>query len=316
MKLVKLTDIFHVEYGNSLQLNNLVEDENGINFISRTAKNNGVSAKVKLLETVSPTPKNTITVALGGSVLSTFLQPEQFYSGYHIYCLSPKGHMSDEEKLFYCSCIEANKYRYNYGRQANRTLRELLIPELNEIPEWVNKVNINKFNSANKPFNKNSNLKLEVRSWGYFEYQELFDIERGKGPRKKDLDGSGEIPFVTSSNSNNGWTSVTKESPIHDGNTIGVNRNGSVAEAFYQPIPFCSTEDVHIFKPKFKMNKYIGLFISTLIKREKYRYNYGRKWGIARMKVSKIKLPIDKNGKPDFEFMEQYIKSLAFSKQI
>ena len=64
------------------------------------------------------------------------------------------------------------------------------------------------------------------------------------------------------------------------------------------------------------MNKYIGLFFVTLIKMEKYRYNYGRKWGIARMNASKIKLPVNKAGKPDYEFMENYIKSLPFSKHI
>jgi hypothetical protein len=103
---------------------------------------------------------------------------------------------------------------------------------------------------------------------------------------------------------------------VHSGNVIGVNRNGSIAEAFYQPVPFCSTEDVHIFKPKFKINQYIALFMSTLIKREKYRYNYGRKWGIGRMKISKIKLPVASDGEPDFKFMEEYIKTLPFSKQI
>ena len=51
----------------------------------------------------------------------------------------------------------------------------------------------------------------------------------------------------------------------------------------------------------------------TLIRKEKYRFNYGRKWETERMKESLIKLPIDKNGNPDFEFMENYIKSLPYS---
>src|SRR4051812_22086417 len=84
-----------------------------------------------------------------------------------------------------------------------------------------------------------------------------------------------------SSDQNNGWTGFTTASPIHNGNTIGVNRNGSVAEAFYQPLPFCSTEDVHIFTPRFPMTKYAALFLATLIKKEKFRFNYGRKWGIG-----------------------------------
>jgi hypothetical protein len=49
---------------------------------------------------------------------------------------------------------------------------------------------------------------------------------------------------------------------------------------------------------------------------EKYRFNYGRKWHMERMKISKIKVPVGDKGKPDFRFMEQYIKALPFSKQI
>ena len=129
MNLVKVSDIFEVQYGNSFELNRLKQVPNGINFVSRTSKNNGVSAKVKKIKDIEPTPSGTITVSLGGSVLETFVQPEPFYSGYHIYCLTTKIKLTDEEKLFYCSCISANRYRYNYGRQANRTLRDLLIPD-------------------------------------------------------------------------------------------------------------------------------------------------------------------------------------------
>jgi hypothetical protein len=104
--------------------------------------------------------------------------------------------------------------------------------------------------------------------------------------------------------------------PLHLGNTIGVNRNGSVGEAFYQPEPFCSTEDVHIFTPKFKLNVYIALFLTTLIRQEKYRFGYGRKWGIERMKISTIRLPITEQSEPDWQYMENYIKTLPYSSQL
>lgn len=45
--------------------------------------------------------------------------------------------MSVEQKLFFCMCIRSNKFRFNYGRQANKTLRELLIPDIAEVPDWV-----------------------------------------------------------------------------------------------------------------------------------------------------------------------------------
>lgn len=315
MNLVPVSEIFEVQYGNSFELNSLKVIDKGINFVSRTAKNNGVSAKVKRITNVEPFPVGTITVSLGGSVLETFVQPEQFYTGYHIYCLTPKRKMSLEVKLFYCTCITANKYRYNYGRQANRTLRDLLIPDLQSVPKFVKNADLNKFDGLDKPL-IDKKINLDIKNWKWFVYEDLFDIERGRGPRKNELDGTGDTPFVTSSDQNNGWTDYTKATPIHKGNTIGVNRNGSVAEAFYQPLPFCSTEDVHIFTPKFKMSKYVALFLATLIKKEKYRYNYGRKWGIARMKTSTVKLPVDKSGQPDWKFMEDYIKTIKYSKQI
>ncbi|MCZ9892481.1 restriction endonuclease subunit S [Brachyspira hyodysenteriae] len=91
--------------------------------MSRGAKNNGVAARVKLLNNMKLNKSNTISVAVSGSVLEAFLQKEPYYTGYHIFILEPKLELSDIEMLFYCMCIRANKYKYNYGRQANRTLK-------------------------------------------------------------------------------------------------------------------------------------------------------------------------------------------------
>ena len=58
------------------------------------------------------------------------------------------------------------------------------------------------------------------------------------------------------------------------------------------------------------------MFLTTMIKQEKFRYAYGRKWGINRMETSRIKLPAIVNSKgnyePDWQYMESYIKSLPY----
>src|SRR5436309_1165 len=110
MKLVKISDLFEVRYGVNLELNRLTIDPSGINFVSRTARNNGVSAKVRPVEGVTPIEPGVLTVAGGGSVLETFVQPEPFYSGRDLYFLRPLYDMSLEEKLYYCMCIRSNKY--------------------------------------------------------------------------------------------------------------------------------------------------------------------------------------------------------------
>ena len=43
---------------------------------------------------------------------------------------------------------------------------------------------------------------------------------------------------------------------------------------------------------------------------------FGRAFTKDLIKETKLYLPIDDNQKPDYKFMEEYIKSLAFSKKI
>ena len=140
MKLIPVSDLFDVRLGSNLELNSLEIDPSGVNFVSRTALNNGVSARVKLIEGLEPIEGGVITVAGGGSVAEAFMQPETFYSGRDLFCLRSKTALTVEQKLFYCTCIRANKFRFNYGRQANKTLPTLLIPALSEVPPWVGKV--------------------------------------------------------------------------------------------------------------------------------------------------------------------------------
>lgn len=129
--------LFEVQYGTNLELLRLTQSADGVNFVSRTSKNNGVAAKVVRLEEIEPTPGGVLSVAAGGSVLETFVQFQPFYSGRDMYVLRPKDPMTAEELMFYAACIRANQWRYSYGRQANRSLKDLRVPVRSSIPSWV-----------------------------------------------------------------------------------------------------------------------------------------------------------------------------------
>lgn len=310
----KISDLFDVRYGVNLELNALKKDSCGINFVSRTAKNNGVSAKVMPISSIEPISAGTISVAGGGSVMESFLQTDPYYSGRDLYYLTPKVKLTDQQKLYYCACLRANKYRYNYGRQANRTLKDILIPDVNEIPKWVNNVGVDMFDGKDAPALQGQTPGLDTAFWKSFRLSELFELKKGKRLTKANMI-PGQTPFIGSIDNNNGVSTYVGQKPIHKDNTITVNYNGSVAEAFYQPTDFWACDDVNVLYPKFNMNPFNALFIATIIKAEKYRFNYGRKWHVERMNTSKIKLP-SKNKQPDFEFMENYIKSLPYSSSI
>lgn len=329
-KLFALNEIFNIIIGKSIDLNKLLHSPDGINYVGRTEENNGVTAKVIPLENVTIYKGNSITIPMvGHSTLKCSYQKEPFCVSQNIAILTLKDFTLNEYIAFYIIAnLRREAYRFSYGRTLSLERMEKLkirLPANDNLPDWKNmekfcedlslKNRISDFKIDSTPIIKQK-VDFPDRKWRWFVYNELFDIERGRGTRIKDLEENGDIPFITSIDQNNGLAGFTNTEPVHNGNVIGVNRNGSVGEAFYQPTPFCSTEDVHIFNPKFELNPYIAMFLVTLIRKEKYRFSYGRKWGIGRMQESKIKLPVDENNNPDWNFMENYIKSLPYSSKL
>ncbi len=152
---------------------------------------------------------------------------------------------------------------------------------------------------------------LEFSKFEYFTINDLFTVLKGKRITKLEME-KGSTYFMGSSEYNNANTAKIDKEPIFSANTLTVNYDGSVAEAFYQPFPYWALDSVNVLNPKFDLNVYIGLFIVTVIRQEKYRFNYGRKWGKEIMEKSRIKLPA-KNGRPDFSFMERYVRSISYS---
>lgn len=317
MPMLKLSKVFDIQYGHSLELNRLKRcGPQGIPFVSRKMGDNGIAAYVELIPGVMPNPAGDMTCALSGNgVLSTFIQERPYYTGFHVACLRPKETLSKQELLYYCTCIKANRYRYSFGRQANRSLKEILVPAPDDIPAWMKSVNIDLYKRALDPVSTTLVALPPLDRWEWFRLEELFEIKKGRRLTKANQ-VSGSVPFIGAIDKNNGLAGRIGQNPIHDGNTITVNYNGSVAEAFYQPIPFWASDDVNVLYPKFDLTPYVAMFIIALIRREKYRFNYGRKWHLERMNSSLIKLPIKSDGSPHWPCMESYIKSLAYSSQI
>ncbi|SDB81844.1 restriction endonuclease subunit S [Shouchella lonarensis] len=312
-----LSELFEITYGNQFDFNKMKVLENekeGVNFVGRSSQNHGVTANVKRLEEIEPFEAGLITVALGGT-LSSFVQEKPFYTAQNVAVLKPLQDMIFEEKVFYCICIRHNRFRYSaFGREANRTLKDLVVPSMNEIPEWVTITPHRDLFELRKPM-ISKRPRLDTSEWSWFELSELFDVKKGKRLTKANMT-EGDTLFIGAVDKNNGVTAKVGQEPIHKANTITVNYNGSVGEAFYQPEPYWCSDDVNALYPKFELNPYIALFLNTVIRQEKYRYNYGRKWHLQRMKPTKIKLPVDGKGIPDWDYMERFIKSLDLSGNI
>ena len=165
-------------------------------------------------------------------------------------------------------------------------------------------------------------------------FEKIFNIQRGESLYITDSE-TGDTPYASASAENNGISAYLNIQPNREGNCIVINYDGSVGEAYYHAQPFFASEK--IVTATFRnhpMTPYSAMFIITLIKKERYRFSYGRKWTVeASMKKSTIKLPIQKNADgtvfidntheysaegyiPDWSLMEKYIKSLPYSDRI
>ena len=149
---------------------------------------------------------------------------------------------------------------------------------------------------------------MNTDTWKWFFFDDLFFIKGSKTTPKLSLEeyGRGVYPYVTTQAVNNGIEDYY-DFYTENGNVFTVD---SAVAGFcaYQEKNFSASDHVEILVPLFDCNKYIALFLTTLINKEQYRYNYGRKCNQRNLKNSKLKLPVTSLGKIDWQWIEDYIK--------
>lgn len=158
-------------------------------------------------------------------------------------------------------------------------------------------------------------LNLNDREWKDFTFSDLFEVKRGESIYKQYME-KGDVPYVSASSANNGISDYCSKSN-RPANMISLAYDGSIGATFYQSTPwFASEKIVSITLKHHILNRYLALFFCQVISRQKVKYSYGYKWSVGiRMMRGRILLPINENGEPDYDFMEQYIKEREIAKR-
>lgn len=146
--------------------------------------------------------------------------------------------------------------------------------------------------------------------YGQFRISDIFEIENCKCSKVSELE-KGNIPYVGATNRNNGVLSFVdaKIDLITKGNCIAFicDGEGSVGYSIYKGEDFVGSTTIKVGRNP-KLNKYNGLFITTVADTVRGKYNFGYKRNETHLKAETLQLPIDLNGNPNWQFMEDYIK--------
>lgn len=320
-----------------------------IPFIGATASSNGITGyfSIDTIKESSKTgggrnealesklfPGKCIAVTNNGSVGYGYYQPYSFTCSHDVnplYLLTEA--LNKDKALYLVTSIEQQRVCFEYARKwrPKRMRKSKLVlpvdssnsPDYEYMELYIQKIRAKKedryieciLQRYKELKNTPEPVALKRKDWGEFFMEELLLIKSGVRLTKADqLDGN--MPFIGASDSNNGITGfISNVNKSLDKNTLGVNYNGSVAESFYHPYEAIFSDDVkRISFKKTTGNKYLYLFLKGIILQQKNKYQYGYKFNSSRMTRQKLSFPLNAQGEPDYEYMEQYIKYLEYKK--
>lgn len=154
--------------------------------------------------------------------------------------------------------------------------------------------------------------KINTKEWKNFLLIDLFDITGSTTtPKQKlNLSDNANFPYVTTAGTNNGIGGYS-EIYTERGNVLTVD-SAVLGKTFYQKYNFTASDHVEKLIPKFNLTENIGNFIATILNTsaKTLGYAYNKKRSQQALKAEQITLPVDNNGKPDWQYMEIYMKNI------
>lgn len=298
--------------------------EGKIPLVSSGKENNGIIAfvedkKARLWEA------NTLTIDMFGKV---FYQENPYFAVSHgrVNILLPKISMTKGCLQFMGCAIEKvtlQKYAFNEMCTGTKVLKDnIKLPATPDgAPDWAYmesymanlETKVAESMTLLQAAKNAEKKKVDTREWGEFRVGELFDIKHPAARSEKKY-CEGEINYVSSGAFNNGVANKLMPLPnelLDRGGCITVSPlDGS---SFYQEEDFLgrggSGASISILYNS-HLNRNNALFICSVIRSSANGFGYIDLLNGENLKSLTIKLPVDKTGQPDWEYMEEYMRKV------
>jgi hypothetical protein len=321
-KYFNFSQVFDYQRGRRLISQNQIPGD--IAYISSTAVNNGLDNFITPPDYMV-VHKNRMTLSNSGSVGYLFYHNYEFVASDHVTVIwLNNGELNKYIAVFLKPIFEKMKYRYNFGREISNDRIEkekIYLPvDSKGNPDWIYMEDyIKSLESAIRfrkvvTANPRKHLPIEMSDWKEFSFidKKLWTRIR-HGERLIEVDRiKGETSYYSASEYNNSMTDSIDNPLFVEKDCIVYSTFGT---AFWVEGEFTASDEIYAFHNP-AMNKYSALFITTMMRKNQYKFKFGRKAFYNKFQHETIKLPATKSGLPDWAYMESYIKSLPYSDKI
>ena len=325
--------IFQIKATKSgIDKNKLKVSENGKTpYITRSDMDNGINLFVsdEQMPKYKKDDGNVITIGL--DTQTVFYQENSFWTGQNIQVLS-NDNLNYWVAMFVIPLLKIQMKKFAWGStgatlgRLNRT-RIMLPVNSDGLPDWQFMEDFIKQKEQKqiadlKDYYADKAVELMISTgslknteWREFSFSDIFiEVKRGKRLTKGNQQ-NGETPYVSSTAANNGVDNFI-------GNSKGVRtfencltlaNSGSVGSTFFHHYTFVASDHVTALILE-KPNKYIYLFLSGIIRHLEEKYSFNREINDKRIQREKILLPVNSDGLPDWQFMEDFMKQIERNK--
>ena len=333
-KFFKLSDIFEIKTSKCIHENGLKQGAGTIPYVTRTSLNNGILKFVCSQGIEKLNPGNVITV--GMDTQTVFYQKQNFYCGRDILSLS-NTIMNQYIGIFIVGILDQivkKKFSYGYCASLTRIKNlEIKLPSTPEgKPDWefmesyireqyreVVQERIEELEKKKPDVPTVPRDIEEIQTIANFQLGQIFPIiTRGIQISKRNRK-PGTLPYISASLLNHGeadFVSVNEKYIYKD--CLTVPFIGGENCTFYHDGEFVPSSDVAVLQNK-NFDKHIYVFLIGILNVIMRKYSFGYKASLERLQKQMIPLPITPDGKPDLEFMSDYIKTqsqIVFEKEL
>lgn len=314
-----LESLFDVVKGSRLTKADM--KEGNIRYIGATAFNNGITNYIGNNEEIHPS--GTLTVCYNGSIGQTYYQDKEFWATDDVNVLYPKFSMNKYIALFLVPLIRSVGRNYAYTdkwkiEDMKSSIVCLPVNEQNQ-PNWAYMEQYMKTieKQVRTSIDKLTNVigggkkPLHINKWGTFMIGELFEICKPKVYHTYEVkESTNGIPYVVRSKFDNGIKyRVSKNSDIATSPGGVISFGSENATFFYQGEEWCSGRDIYYIDTR-NISKESCLFIIACLQTIVGKYSYSNGLFPDLLRRETIKLPIDGNGKPDWNYMKNSMLSI------